>query len=208
MTTNIETLKAAAKAHAKPTVPAKITAAVRAAKAAKEKERAAKAKAAKKAAVDADKASPLYQSRIDYVGASTKAYGALRKYADNCTAHWGHGWWNIPLAGPVGDNLLETRKQIKAEKAALQALMESRGLANVYKPWSDVLKYVKGETSKKGASNGRRELKERTKLELTALYKAIMKGWDDTTPDVHGVCQNIGTILTKVFKVDLSTLDV
>ena len=147
------------------------------------KARASKAKADKatapkgvfrvaKAAQDA-----VYIARGGFVSAKGKAYGATAAYADALTAKWGMNWHKIPMSGPVSDNSAAIRKEIREEKATLKALCESRKLSNIYKPWSDVLKYMSRDEAKREKATSTPA--SRLKTDAVALYKFLSKNYDD-----------------------------
>ena len=163
-------------------------------------------------AVSLKKAVPAHvKARNAYLTSTASTYGALRTYAGTLTDRFGDKWWMIPMKGPLSGNEAKVRDEIRAEKAAVQALAEKKQKANpkynVYKPWSDVLKYV-DESKKKGAgANTPREIRERLKIELTKLYKAVKKddGADDA--DLAQANWNIGAALDAL-GVDLTDLNV
>lgn len=146
-------------------------------------------------------------ARAAFLTSKVKEYGALRKYAEALSEQFGDGWWMIPMKGPVSENEARTREGIRLEKKLVQEGAEEKGLVNVYKPWSDVLKYVKGE--KKGANaNAPRDIHERLKVELTKLYKAVRN--DDDAENSKALVEanwHIGAALTAI-GIDLTELNV
>ena len=120
----------------------------------------------------------LVKARKEYLACTVSTYGLLRKYAEQLTERFGDKWWEIPMKGPVAsDNMKKLREDIRAEKAEVQKLAEEKKKANpkynIYKPWSDVLAYVKPEKKKGAGSNAPREIYARLEEELAKLYKAI-----------------------------------
>lgn len=136
----------------------------------------------------------LNAARTAFIGQEVKKYGALRTYSEALTEKFGEGWWLIPMAGPLVGNEKALREDIREEKKALQALAEERKLSNPWKPWSDVLKYVKGETKKGAKSNAPRDMFDRFKTELTKLYKAGLSD-EEPTSDLLEANRHVGAAL-------------
>ena len=145
-------------------------------------------------------------ARAAFINGQATAYGALRKYSDSLTADFGDKWWEIPTKGPVSDNESKVREAIRAEKKLVQEAATAKGLVNVYKPWSDVLKYVKGEDKKGANANAPRDIFDRFKVELTKLYKAANN--QDVIPESLAQANwHVGAALTAI-GVDLSELNI
>ena len=146
-------------------------------------------------------------ARAAFINGQATAYGALRKYSDSLKEDFGDKWWEIPTKGPVSDNESKVRDAIRAEKKLVQEAAEAKGLVNIYKPWSDVLKYVKGVEKKGANANAPRDIHDRLKIELTKLYKAVR---NDDNADTESLAQanwHIGAALTAI-GVDLADLNV
>lgn len=146
-------------------------------------------------------------ARAAFINGQATAYGALRKYSDSLKEDFGDQWWMIPMKGPVSDNESKVRDAIRAEKKLVQEAAEAKGLVNVYKPWSDVLKYVKGETKKGANANAPRDIHDRLKIELTKLYKAVRNDDNADTEALASANWHIGAALTAI-GVDLSDLNI
>jgi len=145
-------------------------------------------------------------ARAAFINGQATAYGALRKYSDSLTADFGDKWWEIPTKGPVSDNESKVREAIRAEKKLVQEAATAKGLVNVYKPWSDVLKYVKGEDKKGANANAPRDIFDRFKVELTKLYKAANN--QDVIPESLAQSNwHVGAALAAI-GVDLSELNI
>jgi hypothetical protein len=156
--------------------------------------------------------TPVAKARAAYLTSTASTYGALRKYAEALTDKFGDGWWKLPMKGPLTGNAAKVRDEIRAEKAEVQKGAEKKQKLNpkynIYKPWSDVLKYVDDSKQKKGAgANAPREIRERLKIELAKLYKAVKNddGADDA--DLAQANWNIGAALDAL-GVDLTDLNV
>jgi hypothetical protein len=156
--------------------------------------------------------TPVAKARAAYLTSTASTYGALRKYAEALTDKFGEGWWKIPMKGPLTGNQAKVRDDIRAEKALVKEGAEKKQKANpkynIYKPWSDVLAYVDESKQKKGAgANAAREIRERLKIELTKLYKAVKNddGADDA--DLAQANYNIGAALDAL-GVDLTDLNI
>ena len=152
-------------------------------------------------------ATPLSKARGEYMTATASTYGALRKYSETLTATLGEGWWKIPMKGPLTGNMATLRESIRAEKAEVKLLAEKKQKVNpkynIYKPWSDVLAYVDETKQKKGAgSNAPREIRERIKIEVTKLYKAVKDHDDADLEDLAQANFHLGAAL-KAVGVDL-----
>jgi len=148
----------------------------------------------------------LTTARAAYIKAKTSEYGALRKYAEALTEQFGEGWWNIPMKGPLSGNEAKVREAIRAEKKLVQEASEAKGLKNIYKPWSDVLAYVKPSPEKGAGANAPREIHERLKVELTKLYKAVR---NDDNADSETLAQtnwHIGKAM-EILGIDLAELN-
>lgn len=151
--------------------------------------------------------SKIAAARAAFINGQATAYGALRKYADSLTEDFGDKWWDIPMKGPVSDNESKVRDAIRAEKKLVQEAAEAKGLVNVYKPWSDVLKYVKGEDKKGANANAPRDIHDRLKIELTKLYKAVRNDDNADTEALASANWHIGSALVAI-GVDLADLNV
>lgn len=149
----------------------------------------------------------LNAARAAFIKAKASEYGALRKYAEALTEQFGEGWWNIPMKGAVAsDNERKTRDAIRIEKKLVQEASEAKGLKNIYKPWSDVLAYVKPKVEKGAGANAPREIHARLKIELTKLYKAVR---NDDNADSETLAQtnwHIGKAL-EILGEDLTELN-
>lgn len=148
-------------------------------------------------------ATPVSKARNAYMTATASTYGALRTYSETLTATLGEGWWKIPMKGPLTGNMATLREAIRKEKAEVKILAEKKQKVNpkynIYKPWSDVLAYVDESKAKKGAgSNAPRDIRERIKIELTKIYKAVKAddGADDA--DLAQANWNIGAALVAI----------
>lgn len=115
-------------------------------------------------------------ARKAYMASTASVYGALRTYAESLTETLGENWWLIPMKGPLSDNEAKVREAIRAEKALVLELAKEKKAKNPryneYKPWSDVLKYVKPEVKNGAGANAPRDIHDRFVTELTKLYKA------------------------------------
>lgn len=118
----------------------------------------------------------LTTTRLAYMKATESTYGKLREYAESLAEQFGEGWWDIPMKGPLTDNAAKVREAIRAEKALVLELAKEKKAKNdkynEYKPWSDVLRYVKPEVKKGAGANAPRDIHDRFVTELTKLYKA------------------------------------
>lgn len=145
----------------------------------------------------------IVKARAAFISATVSTYGKLREYAEQLTERFGEGWWDIPMKGPVAsDNMKKLREDIRAEKAELQKLAEEKRKANpkynIYKPWSDVLAYVKPEKKKGAGANAPREIYARLEIELTKLYKAINLHDDADEAALSQCAYNIGAALVAI----------
>jgi len=157
-------------------------------------------------------ATPVSKARNAYMTATASTYGALRTYSETLTATLGEGWWKIPMKGPLTGNMATLRESIRAEKAEVKILAEKKQKVNpkynIYKPWSDVLAYVDESKVKKGAgANAPREIRERLKIEVTKLYKAVKAddGADDA--DLAQANWHLGSALAAL-GIDLTDLNI
>ena len=148
----------------------------------------------------------LTTARAAYIKAKTSEYGALRKYAEALTEQFGEGWWNIPMKGPLSGNEAKVREAIRAEKKLVQEASEAKGLKNIYKPWSDVLAYVKPEKKKGAGANAPREIYARLEIELSKLYKAVNLHDDADEAALSQCAYNIGAALVAI-NVDLGPIN-
>lgn len=148
----------------------------------------------------------LNLARAAFITSQVKEYGALRKYAEALSEQFGEGWWMIPMKGPLLGNEAKVREAIRVEKKLVQEAAEKKGLTNVYKPWSDVLKYVKGETKKGAGANAPREIHERLKVELTKLYKAVKDHDQADTETLAQTNWHIGKAMEQL-GIDLAELN-
>jgi len=147
------------------------------------------------------------KARSAFLTASSSTYGKLKAYALALEEQFGKGWWNIPMKGPLTGNEAKVREAIRIEKGLVQKGAEKRKLSNVYKPWSDVLAYVKGEKKKGAGSNEAREIRERLKIELTKLYKAVKADDGADDDDLAQANWHIGAAMTAV-GIDLTDLNI
>lgn len=147
------------------------------------------------------------KARAAFLTASSSTYGKLKAYALALEDQFGHGWWNIPMKGPLSGNEAKVREAIRIEKGLVKEGAEKRKLSNVYKPWSDVLAYVKGEKKKGAGANAPRDIHDRLKIELTKLYKAVR---NDDAADTKVLAQtnwHIGSALEEL-GVDIAELNI
>jgi hypothetical protein len=156
--------------------------------------------------------TPVAKARAAYLTSTASTYGALRKYAEALTDKFGDGWWKLPMKGPLTGNAAKVRDEIRAEKAEVQKGAEKKQKANpkynIYKPWSDVLKYVDESKQKKGAgANTPREIRERLKIELTKLYKAVKAEDGADADDLAQANWHIGAAMTVV-GIDLTDINI
>ena len=152
-------------------------------------------------------ATPVSKARNAYLASTASTYGALRKYAETLTATLGEKWWKIPMKGPLNGNEAKLRDAIRKEKAEVKILAEKKQKVNpkynIYKPWSDVLAYVDESKAKKGAgANAAREIRERIKIEVSKVYKAV-KADDNADDEDLAECNfHLGAAL-KAIGIDL-----
>lgn len=156
--------------------------------------------------------TPVAKARAAYLTSTASTYGALRKYAEALTDKFGQNWWKIPMKGPLTGNEAKVREDIRAEKALVKEGAEKKQKLNpkynIYKPWSDVLAYVDESKQKKGAgANAPREIRERLKIELTKLYKAVKADDNADDADLAQANWNIGAALDAL-GVDLTDINV
>lgn len=176
-------------------------------------------------------ARPIDKARSDFIGAIGSSYGKLKLYAEALTEQFGDGWHLIPLKGEVvGDNAKKLREAVKTEKQLVQNAAEKKELVNIYKPWSDVMAYVKraDEAAKKAAASGAdgagegdgadgaapgkatRKLDVRLLEELTKLYCAVMKASDEAETPLSEAIVNANANIGKAIKLlggDLAKLN-
>jgi hypothetical protein len=141
------------------------------------------------------------------LSATASTYGALRTYSETLTATLGEKWWLTPMKGPLTGNMAALREAIRKEKAEVKILAEKKQKVNpkynIYKPWSDVLAYVDESKAKKGAgSNAAREIRERIKVEVSKVYKAIKEHDEADLEDLADCNFHLGAAL-KAIGIDL-----
>jgi hypothetical protein len=156
-------------------------------------------------------ATPLSKARGEYMTSTASVYGALRKYSETLTATLGEGWWKIPMKGPLSGNEAALRDAIRKEKAEVKVLAEKKQKVNpkynIYKPWSDVLAYVDESKAKKGAgANVAREIRERIKIEVSKVYKAVKEHDNADDEDLAQANFHLGAAL-KAIGVDLTPMN-
>jgi hypothetical protein len=152
-------------------------------------------------------ATPVSKARNAYLSATASTYGALRTYSETLTASLGEKWWLTPMKGPLTGNMAALREAIRKEKAEVKILAEKKQKVNpkynIYKPWSDVLAYVDESKAKKGAgSNAAREIRERIKVEVSKVYKAIKEHDEADLEDLADCNFHLGAAL-KAIGIDL-----
>jgi hypothetical protein len=152
-------------------------------------------------------ATPVSKARNAYLSATASTYGALRTYSETLTATLGEKWWLTPMKGPLTGNMAALREAIRKEKAEVKILAEKKQKVNpkynIYKPWSDVLAYVDESKAKKGAgSNAAREIRERIKVEVSKVYKAIKEHDEADLEDLADCNFHLGAAL-KAIGIDL-----
>lgn len=151
------------------------------------------------------------KARKAYITSTVSTYGVLRKYAERLTEDFGDKWWEVPMKGPLAsDNLKQLREDIRAEKAALQALAEEKRKANpkynIYKPWSDVLAYVKPKVDKGAGANAKRDIFKRLADDLPPIYKAVRLHDNADSDALMQVAHHIGHALIAA-GVDLGPIN-
>jgi hypothetical protein len=152
-------------------------------------------------------ATPVSKARNAYLSATASTYGALRTYSETLTATLGEKWWLTPMKGPLTGNMAALREAIRKEKAEVKILAEKKQKVNpkynIYKPWSDVLAYVDESKAKKGAgANAAREIRERIKVEVSKVYKAIKEHDEADLEDLADCNFHLGAAL-KAIGIDL-----
>jgi hypothetical protein len=156
-------------------------------------------------------ATPVSKARNEYMTSTASVYGALRKYSETLTATLGDKWWLTPMKGPLTGNMAALREAIRKEKAEVKILAEKKKKVNpkynIYKPWSDVLAYVDESKAKKGAgANVAREIRERIKIEVSKVYKAVKDHDDADLEDLADCNFHLGAAL-KAIGVDLTEMN-
>lgn len=156
-------------------------------------------------------ATPVSKARNEYMTSTASVYGALRKYSETLTATLGEKWWLTPMKGPLTGNMAALREAIRKEKAEVKILAEKKKKVNpkynIYKPWSDVLAYVDESKAKKGAgANAAREIRERIKIEVSKVYKAVKDHDDADLEDLADCNFHLGAAL-KAIGVDLTEMN-
>lgn len=156
-------------------------------------------------------ATPVSKARNAYLSATASTYGALRTYSETLTATLGEKWWLTPMKGPLTGNMAALREAIRKEKAEVKILAEKKQKVNpkynIYKPWSDVLAYVDESKAKKGAgANAAREIRERIKVEVSKVYKAIKEHDEADLEDLADCNFHLGAAL-KAIGIDLLAMN-
>lgn len=150
------------------------------------------------------------KARKAYSTSTVSTYGVLRKYAECLTADFGDKWWEIPMKGPLLGNEAKVREAIRAEKRALQTLSEEKRKTNpkynIYKPWSDVLAYVKPKVEKGAGANAKREILKRLADDLPPIYKAVRLDDNADSDTLMQVAHFIGHAI-KSAGVDLGPIN-
>lgn len=154
--------------------------AAKAAKAKAVRQKAAKAKSAQERAAKEvslttlakDLKTPRHVIRSEAVTAGKRFEGAARRYAAALIRDFGAAFWVVSSQkGKLSENEAQLRKGVRHEQAACRALAESRGLRNIYKPWSDALLICKNPEGKKGKAAAIRPVPERINMALLAAFK-------------------------------------
>lgn len=212
MTTTTSTIKARTIAAGKAIAASKAKAAkakgptkAAAAKANLDKANASAAKKLPSASFASLAASLVTASKANDGAARTMAFYMNNAFATEMTAFKCH-WGAFSPANCRTDNEKAILTRIDTMRKEVQALAETKGLANTNKPWSD-MKRISVELF----SGGKRMEKAVRPLDtvqrdlLTKLYKAAMKEERPTNTECD-VNDTIGRLLVQYFKVDLSTL--
>jgi hypothetical protein len=119
-----------------------------------------------------DLKTPRHVIRAEAVTAGKRFEGATRRYAAALIRDFGAKFWEVSSQkGKLSENEAELRKAVRHEQAACKALAESRGLKNIYKPWSDALLICKNPEGKKGKAAATRPVPERINIALLAAFK-------------------------------------
>lgn len=155
----------------------------------------------------------LSKLRAGVVDASTRAYGAMTRYAAGLTATFGTSWYNLPN----GDKS-ELGKKVQAEKDEFYAALKKAKHSNPSVIWARVKQYAKEAVEGKpekgegedGDGKGSTETRERRTMlrryveELSALYVAGKKA-EKLEPKVQDALGHVGNALMAL-GVDLTML--
>lgn len=114
--------------------------------------------------------------------AMTNAVLAARNGEANCRTfavamrnEYGPGWYRLLDAEAATDNEKAVKKGLTERRTACRNLAIEKGLTNVHKPWSDMLRCARELENPYGETREKRPLTQRIREVAIAQYKAIGK---------------------------------
>lgn len=146
---------------------------------------------------------------VTAAGRSEGAARVLAHYMNNVHAEFmaeTKVHWSALNAGNAKGNHKGVWESIAEKRGAVKDLAIDKGLANVNKPWSDMMRIAKDVWKGKSTTRDAVSLDIRQKADLLRLYKACMANELATDAEL-AVNEAIGTILVSAFKVDLSAIN-
>jgi hypothetical protein len=126
----------------------------------------------------------LHVYRADAVSGALRHQGGTRLYAAALLREFGQGFWVISSQkGKLSDNETTLRKNVRAEQRACRELASSRGLSNVYKPWSDALALLKNPEGKTRVAAAKRPAPERINAAILEAFKVAHTNYEEFEND-------------------------
>jgi hypothetical protein len=147
--------------------------------------------------------------------ATAVSYGAARMYAEHLTSLWGEGWEAIK-PDTTNENEKSVLVQANAERKAFQAVCKDRGHSNPSVAWGQVKRSASTmlDASGKAVAKPGRERAGKVGLaaaedRLKSAYRKLYRMQEQADcPEVIGeICTEIGALLVKRFKTNLTALN-
>ena len=117
----------------------------------------------------------IEEARNNAVSGAKQGEAACRVYAMALRSAHGPRFYVLLDMEPATENEKEGRKALLAERKACRDRALERGLSNINKPWSDMLKCARELDNPTGETRDRKPLTQRVREGCTNLYKAIGK---------------------------------
>jgi hypothetical protein len=178
------------------------------AKAVKAKARIAAAQNVNLVALAAGLKSPLFVYRTDAVTSRKRGEGATANYAAALIREYGANFWLVSgQKGKLSENEAELRRAVRVEQNACKALAESRGLRNVYKPWSDALALCKNPEGKKKAAAKAKPVPERINIAIREAFRIAHENFETYERDEQYVAAyDALAALIKSRRIDIKSI--
>lgn len=152
--------------------------------------------------------TPLHIVRTDAINAGKRMQGVTRTYAAALLRDFGDRFWIVAAQkGKLSPNEAALRNSVRSEQRACKALAESRGLSNVYKPWSDAIALLKNPEGRAKVAKKDRPAFERIKEAVLVAFKVAHTNYEDNEKNAaySAFYDDLEALCTK-YRIDVSSI--